>query len=281
MVTYQLRNSAIGLSRILSKNQSEEYYYSVGELVFTRGANYRVGRPSYPDELLKDIQSLCPENPAVALDCGTGTGQVAERLREIIPYVIGLDISEKQLTEAPRLEGVSYIVGRSEAIPVKADSLDLLTVAAAYHWMDCKSLMAEGTRVLKKGGIFAIWNYSIRGLTTYDELDRVLNGLMKELEDHWPQAYKDTDSIYGQLEFPECMQEVRQGPPIDAIREDYTRSAFSSFIESLSGAQMYRKSNEAQITEKWAEGIDAAWGERDLATVTLPISAYRVAKKTS
>jgi ubiquinone/menaquinone biosynthesis C-methylase UbiE len=66
------------------------------------------------------------------------------------------------IARAPRLDGVTYVVGAAEAIPLSGASFDLLTIASAFHWLDRERAFAEVRRVLRPGGFFVVYIESFR-----------------------------------------------------------------------------------------------------------------------
>jgi len=55
--------------------------------------------------------------------------------------------------------GVEFGVARAESSALPAGSVDLITVAQALHWFDIEQFFAESVRVLRPGGVLAIWAY--------------------------------------------------------------------------------------------------------------------------
>src|SRR5690606_18757097 len=94
---------------------------------------YAKYRPSYPDELFEEIYRHI-EGKKTAWDCGTGNGQVAEKLSLTFEKVYATDISEAQLKHAIRKENIVYSCHPAENTPFSSGLFDLVTVAQAIHW---------------------------------------------------------------------------------------------------------------------------------------------------
>ncbi|CAG8713126.1 20405_t:CDS:2, partial [Racocetra persica] len=97
----------------------------------------------------------------LALDVGTGTGQAANVLSDSFNKVYGIDLSPVMLQNAICKPNIQYLVGRGDDLSYfKDSSIDLLTVAGAFHWIDLKqNFFQESHRVLKPNGTLAIWAY--------------------------------------------------------------------------------------------------------------------------
>ncbi|MBK9609435.1 MAG: class I SAM-dependent methyltransferase [Betaproteobacteria bacterium] len=73
--------------------------------------------------------------------------------------VIGSDASAAQIEHAQAHPGVDYRVAPPRRAGRPAASVDPLTVAQAAHWFDLDAFCGEVRRVLKPGGVIALWGY--------------------------------------------------------------------------------------------------------------------------
>lgn len=98
--------------------------------------SYARYRPTYPAELFAALYDAAQiQRFDMALDVATGTGQVAQILAKKFAKVIGTDISSTQLAEAVRLPNITYLETPAETLDgVPDSSVDLITVAEAFHW---------------------------------------------------------------------------------------------------------------------------------------------------
>jgi SAM-dependent methyltransferase len=53
--------------------------------------------------------------------------------------------------------GVHAVQGSGHALPLADGSADLITYAQAWHWMDPRLALPEARRVLRPGGVLALW----------------------------------------------------------------------------------------------------------------------------
>ena len=89
-----------------------------------------------------------------ALDLGCGTGRFTQGLAERFrAKVIGIDPSLKMLSQAPGSPEIGYAGGSAEALPLAADSVDLIFISMVFHHFINPQLAAqECRRVLRDGG---------------------------------------------------------------------------------------------------------------------------------
>ncbi|MDP4151224.1 MAG: class I SAM-dependent methyltransferase [Bacteroidota bacterium] len=130
-----------------------------------RVAHYAKYRPSYPPELIAFLEQWRPGagRAGQVADIGSGTGILTELLLLKGLYVIGVEPNAEMRGEAERrLAGYERFfsqAGRAEATGLEDQSVDLITVAQAFHWMDPTASRAEFLRILRPGGHIAlIWN---------------------------------------------------------------------------------------------------------------------------
>lgn len=124
----------------------------------TQSREYARYRPRYPSELI-DYVSALPQRRERASDCATGSGQTADALAGRFSAVVATDLSLAQITWARRNREVRYAVGLAEGVPLEADSVDLVVVSQALHWLIFDPFYAEVRRVPRSGGAFAAWCY--------------------------------------------------------------------------------------------------------------------------
>lgn len=121
-------------------------------------ADYAVHRPTYPQGLFRYLSGLLTRRERV-WDCATGNGQAALLLAEYFDEVVATDASRRQLAAAPAHPRIRYRCAPAERAPLETESVDLVTVAQALHWFDVDAFHREVCRVLRPGGLLAVWCY--------------------------------------------------------------------------------------------------------------------------
>ncbi len=124
-------------------------------------ASYERGRPGYPAEAVALLARELGIGPgARVLDLACGTGKLTRQLLESGASVIGMEPLPAMRAEfAVVLPDVELLDGSAEAIGLPDASIDVVTVAQAFHWFDPPKALAEIARVLRPGGgLAALWN---------------------------------------------------------------------------------------------------------------------------
>lgn len=121
---------------------------------------YAKSRPTYPAAIfdaLQDLSGRALSGSRVA-DVGAGTGISARQLQERGASVTAVELSEPMLRQLmAQSPGVGAIMGSANALPLGAGSVDFVTFAQAWHWVDPERAVPEVLRVLKPGGALACW----------------------------------------------------------------------------------------------------------------------------
>lgn len=129
---------------------------------FDRGAaDYATARPGYPDAAVDLVATELGVGPGRrVLDLAAGTGILTRALVARGADVVAVEPVAGMRDELRRTTpGVEVLDGRAEALPVGDASVDVVTVAQAFHWFDPAPALAEIARVLRPGGGLAlIWN---------------------------------------------------------------------------------------------------------------------------
>jgi ubiquinone/menaquinone biosynthesis C-methylase UbiE len=112
----------------------------------------------YSTELYETIASFGLRRGATVLDVGCGSGTASEPFAANGFPVTGVDPSQSKLESAKqRLPNATFVTGEAEALPFPNERFDVLISAQAFHEVDRHRALAEAFRVLRRGGIIAVW----------------------------------------------------------------------------------------------------------------------------
>lgn len=126
---------------------------------------YAASRPYFHPLVMDRVREVAKLSGRMdhGLDVGCGTGLSSVALLDLVYRVIGTDISPAMLRAARKEQGVSYIAATAERQPILDQSQDVLTISSAYHWVDPERFLHEVRRVLKPGGLFAVYENGFSG----------------------------------------------------------------------------------------------------------------------
>lgn len=218
--------------------------------------HYAKFRPKYPEELFKFISGLCHHHH-LAWDCGTGNGQTALSLSQYFTKIIATDISEKQIGNAFQKVNIIYRVEAAENCTIESSFVDLVTASAALHWFDKKEFFRQADRVLKSGGVLAVWSYA--GCRISEDIDIILDDFAFEfLKDYWPLGARyNWQDGYRSLEFP---YRLVQSPPF-RIESEYTFNDLLSYLFTWSSVQEFIKAKAINPIDFISEKLAIQWGD--------------------
>ena len=127
--------------------------------------SYAEYRPGYSESILTAILALVgkPVGAIDFADVGAGTGiwsrQVAARGVRSATAVEPNDDMRSQGIRGNGTTEIRWFKGSGEATGLPSGSVDLLSIASAFHWVDFQRGTQEIARVLRPGGRFvALWN---------------------------------------------------------------------------------------------------------------------------
>lgn len=128
-----------------------------------RAEDYDKYRPIHPAAAINVILSgLGSPAQLVAADIGTGIGTGARFLADSGLRVFAIESNEDMRIAATSHEGVEFLVGTAEQIPLETASVDLVTSFQAFHWFNFDQSLQEFGRILKPDGrlamIWSVWD---------------------------------------------------------------------------------------------------------------------------
>ena len=172
----------------------------IAQLFGARAGAYANFRPEYPAELFDWLAAHSPNNHR-ALDIACGSGQASRPLLAHFGQVLACDASVEQLSASDDLAGIQLFAADAEALPLANQSLDLIIVAQALHWFAGPPFFDETQRLLKPGGLFCAWCYSLMRID--NAIDAVIDDFYwGTLGGYWPKGRSSIDAGYSDIDMP-------------------------------------------------------------------------------
>jgi SAM-dependent methyltransferase len=129
-----------------------------------RVADYVRYRPDYPPALLEWLREEHGVDASwIVADIGAGTGISSKMFLDAGHRVLGVEPNAPMRAAAERWLGAqtkfTAVDGTAEATTLADASVDLISVAQAFHWFDADKVKTEWSRILGPYGLAAIyWN---------------------------------------------------------------------------------------------------------------------------
>lgn len=95
-------------------------------------------RPPYPQEVFALLASLVLDEPRTVLDVGSGSGDIARPIVELVERVDAVDFSQKMIDKGKQLPNgnhprLHWLYGKVEEVPL-APPYALITAGSSIHW---------------------------------------------------------------------------------------------------------------------------------------------------
>jgi len=224
------------------------------DLFSKKSADYSRYRPTYPSELFRYLATLTSRH-ALAWDCGTGNGQAAVELAAYFESVEATDLSEKQLAQALANPKVTYRQAKAEQSGLQPDSVDLITVAQAFHWFDHPRFFDEARRVAARSeSVLAIWSYAL--LRMRPDIDLVLRRYYVEtVGPYWEPERRHVDEAYARVQFPFPELKV----PAFEMKAEWTREHLLAYLATWSATQAAERALSRDPLEEVRAELSRLW----------------------
>lgn len=232
----------------------------------TLAAVYASVRPAYPEEILDAVESLSGVRLAGAAvaDVGAGTGIAARQLRDRGARVTALDLSGPMLDElVSGSPGVAAVQASGNALPLRDGSMDLVTFATAWHWVDPDRAIPEVARILRDGGTLAlVWNRGDRSVPW-----------VADIEEFRRRSTKTGDIVYTQVSHYLQDEWLPEGSPFVDIEisglpwsTPISRDELSAMLTTYTGYIQAPPERKPEILREYTEYVnnDPRLGTGDL-----------------
>lgn len=213
-------------------------------------------RPHYPRELFQYIASVAPRREIV-WDCACGNGQASLGLAEFFERVIATDASADQIAAAKPNPKIQFRTAPAGNSGLDSESVDVITVAQALHWLDREKFFPEAKRVLKTDGVIAVWTYGICNIEGPEIDELFADFYWNVIGPYWPPGREHVEAGYRDLPFP--FAEIQ--PPGFTMQTRWTLSELIGYLSTWSGVKRYTEAKsqnplpqfEAQLLTVWRD----------------------------
>ncbi|MER7750810.1 class I SAM-dependent methyltransferase [Kitasatospora sp. NPDC097643] len=132
---------------------------------------YAAYRPGYDERMFTHVaERIGLDGTGCALDLGTGTGAVALPLACLVSSVIAVDPQPGMLAEARALAAAASVTNiewrlgeAAQLASMDLPPLRLVTVGAAFHWMDRVAVARDLDALIDEGGAIVLASGGPRG----------------------------------------------------------------------------------------------------------------------
>ena len=124
--------------------------------------HYDAHRPRTPETLLDILCVLAQaERPRLVVDLGSGTGLSTRAWADRAKEVVGVEPSgmRRRAEAETTTANVRYVEGWAQATGLPDGCADVVTCSQSLHWMEPEPTFAEVARILRRGGVFAAYDY--------------------------------------------------------------------------------------------------------------------------
>ena len=221
----------------------------------SRAARYAQYRPHYPAALFDHLARIAPAR-TLAWDCACGSGQATIDLAQRFERVIATDASVAQIAGAKPAPNIEYRVVHAENSGLPESSIDLITVAQALHWLNIDAFYSEAGRVLRPGGILAVWTYAMSHLEGED-VDAIAQDFYQNvIGPYWPPERKLVEDEYRSLDFPK----PELVAPKFRMETHWTLDQWLGYLSSWSGTKNYIQARGEDPVERLRIDLARVWG---------------------
>lgn len=121
-------------------------------------------RPEMPLLVIDILGKYLGKRPSVVVDIGSGTGLSTFVWKDHADLTIGIEPNNDMLEKAREklklnfTNNIQFVCGYSNQTGLESNFADIITCSQSFHWMEPVSTLAEVSRVLADGGVFATYD---------------------------------------------------------------------------------------------------------------------------
>ena len=138
--------------------------------------------------------------------------------------------------------------------------MDLISVAQAAHWFELTEFYNEVQRLLKPGGVLALWCYGLFHITP--DIDTTVHDYYQQtVGDYWPAERKLIENGYRDLPFPFKLLD----PPAFELQTHWTLDEVLGYLGTWSGTQRYIDQRQHNPLLELREQLEVYWPDSTIA----------------
>ena len=215
---------------------------------------YERARPGYPPEAIDFLHELGLGPDSDVLDLAAGTGKLTRALIAAGARVTAVEplFAMRQMLQL-RLPEATVMEGAAERIPAEDESMDLVTVAQAFHWFDAGAASREIARILKPGGgLAAIWNIRDESVEWMAMIRELIEEARSDTPHHtsgeWRRPFDAEGSAFEPLRL-ETFKHTQELPRADAVDVFASRSYVAALPEDQRSHLLERVAEQVPKTD--------------------------------
>jgi ubiquinone/menaquinone biosynthesis C-methylase UbiE len=219
-------------------------------------ARYADCRPHYPAALFDYLTTVVPRD-SIVWDCAAGNGQASLDLATRFSKVIATDASREQIAAATPHPNAEFRVATAEQSGLPDGAVGLVTVAQALHWFALEKFYAEVKRILRPGGVLAVWAYGINAVEGEEANGLVQDFYTNIVGPYWPPERRLVEEGYRNIPFPF----VELTPPSFRMETRWTLEQLLGYFRTWSATNRFIKEQGRDPVESLAKTLTRVWGE--------------------
>jgi SAM-dependent methyltransferase len=151
---------------------------------------------------------------------------------------------------------VTYRVASESESGLPDRSVDLVTVAQALHWFNMPRFFDEARRVLKPGGVVAVWCYTRHRLG--NPFDAVLDRFYSEtVGPYWPPEREIVEAGYRTIPFP--FDDL--APPNCVMEQQLTLDGLLNYQSTWSATKRFEQARGFTPIPALKQDLLPLWGD--------------------
>ena len=215
---------------------------------------YDEGRPHLPGKAIEILKKYLKSEIDLIVDIGCGTGNSTEICTDYANKVIGIEPSEDMLIMAKEKEiennKLTFKKGFGNNTGLDSNIANIVICSQAFHWMEPNSTIKEVSRILKKGGIFAVIDAD-----TFPVIDLRIEKMNSDIQD----SIENLDKEQNLIIYPRSqhLKNIMNSNLFEYCKEIcfcnevlYDKEKFEKYFFSKGGLQNAIKSNYEPVKLK-------------------------------